>query len=121
MPSTAHASAFWHTIELLLETSDIVIDRPAGSRHPRYPDLIYPLAYGYLAGTQAADGNGIDVWVGSQPQRHISAIVCAVDLEKRDAEMKVLLGCTPEEIATVTAFHNQGTQAALAVLREWES
>jgi inorganic pyrophosphatase len=29
-----------------------------------YPDMIYPCDYGYLPGTVAADGDGIDVLVG---------------------------------------------------------
>ena len=120
MEDVTHARAFWSHVEQLLETSEMVIDRPAGSCHPRYPDLVYPLDYGYLLGTTAADGDGIDVWAGSLPQRRLTAIVCTVDLVKRDAEIKVLVGCTPEEIAIVVAFHNQGPQAALTVLRAEE-
>lgn len=33
--------------------------------YPCYPDLIYPIDYGYLAGTSAMDGGGIDVWCGT--------------------------------------------------------
>lgn len=58
---------FWCKLDELVQSGDLVIDRPQGSAHPRYPDIIYPLDYGYLAGTTAADGEGIDVWVGSLP------------------------------------------------------
>ena len=60
---------FWAAAEQLLATSEIVIDRPKGSQHPRRPEAIYPVAYGYLRGTTAADGEGIDIWVGSRSQR----------------------------------------------------
>jgi hypothetical protein len=56
---------FWAAAEQLVATSEIVIDRPKGSRHPRLPEAIYPVAYGYLTGTTASDGEGIDIWVGS--------------------------------------------------------
>ena len=45
---------------------------------------------------EAMDGAGIDVWVGSQ-NKQIDAIMCIVDLMKRDSEIKILIGCTEEE------------------------
>jgi len=57
--------AFWQEIAQLAKTNSIIIDRPKGSAHPRYPKVIYPLDYGYLENTTAADGGGIDVWLGS--------------------------------------------------------
>lgn len=39
------------------------IDRPVGSRHPRHPDMIYPVNYGYVEGLLAADGAEQDVYV----------------------------------------------------------
>lgn len=40
------------------------------------------------------DGQGIDVWVGSDPHRKIDAIMCTVDILKKDSEIKILIGCT---------------------------
>ena len=53
-------SQFWNFLEKLVAEASIVIDRPCGSSHPRYPDFIYPVNYGYLDGTTAVDGNSID-------------------------------------------------------------
>lgn len=39
-----------------------VIDRPLGSRHPRHPDLIYPVNYGYVSGVLGGDGAEQDVY-----------------------------------------------------------
>lgn len=116
-----HSGRFWQHIERLVNASELVIDRPAGSRHPRFPEQAYPLDYGYLAGTATADGGGIDVWVGSLPGRRLSGVVCSVDLQKRDVEMKVLLGCTPDEMQCILAFHNSGSQAAMVMLYNEES
>ena len=42
------------------------------------------------------DGGGIDVWVGSGDKK-IDAIMCIVDLMKRDSEIKILIGCTDKK------------------------
>jgi inorganic pyrophosphatase len=70
---------YWTTVETLINSSKIVIDRPKGSSHPRYPTVVYPLDYGYLERTSSGDGNGIDVWIGSDKDRKLSAILCTVD------------------------------------------
>lgn len=101
-----YTSEFWSALDELVSHSNIVIDRPKGSAHPRYPDFIYPVDYGYLKGTFSMDGEGIDVWRGSDSSQTLTAIICTVDLVKRDSEVKLLLGCTEAEIQTILAFHN---------------
>jgi inorganic pyrophosphatase len=115
-----NSSSFWRALDALLQTSTLTIDRPKGSAHPRYPEFLYPLDYGYLEGTTSCDGAGIDAWVGSLPQKRLTALLCAVDLEKRDAEIKLLLGCTPEEAQQLLAIHNTGTQSAILLKRSDE-
>ena len=39
------------------------IDRPLGSRHPKNPDMIYPLNYGYVSDVFADDGEEQDVYI----------------------------------------------------------
>ena len=56
---------FWKALDELVNSSEIVIDRPRGSAHPRFPNFIYKVDYGYLKDTASMDGAGIDVWVGS--------------------------------------------------------
>ena len=100
-------SNYWAALDQLLADSEIVIDRPKNSAHPRYPEWIYPLDYGYLQNTSSMDGEGLDVWLGSDPTRRITAILCTVDLIKRDSEIKLLIGCTEEEKNIVLRFHNR--------------
>lgn len=99
-------SEFWGYLERLVESSEIIIDQPKGSQHSDYPDSIYPLDYGYLAGTTSADGSGIDVWVGSGDRKQTAGILVTVDLVKRDSEIKVLLGCDEDEMRTIVDFQN---------------
>jgi len=112
-------NGFWHKLDRLFAEHELIIDRPAGSRHPRYPEMVYPLDYGYLAGTQATDGDGIDVWVGNLPERAVTAVVCTIDILKRDTEVKILLGCTPQETQAILDFHNDDSdwQSAIAIER----
>ena len=97
---------FWKALDELVNNSEIVIDRPRGSAHPRFPDFIYKVDYGYLKDTVSMDGAGIDVWVGSG-DRKVDAIMCIVDLMKRDSEIKILIGCTEEEKLEVYKTHNE--------------
>ncbi len=97
---------FWKALDELVSNSVIVIDRPRGSAHPRFPDFIYKVDYGYLKDTASMDGAGIDIWVGSGDKK-IDAIMCIVDLMKRDSEIKILIGCTEEEKMEVYRTHNE--------------
>ena len=97
---------FWRSLDSLVDNSEIVIDRPKGTAHPKYPDFIYKVDYGYLKNTSSMDGAGIDVWIGSG-EKKIDAIMCIVDLMKRDSEIKILIGCTEEEKQIVYQTHNE--------------
>ena len=108
---------FWLKLEQLVATSNLKINRPRGTSHPRYPSFVYPLDYGYLQDTQAGDGAGIDVWIGSLSGKTVTAVICTVDLEKRDTEIKILLGCTSDETQTILNIHNTGSQSATLLLR----
>lgn len=105
---------FWDALDKLVSNSEIVIDRPKGTTHPKYPDFIYRVDYGYLKDTTSMDGAGIDVWIGSSVQK-VVAIMCIVDLMKKDSEIKILIGCTEEEIKIVYETHNE-TQFMKGVL-----
>lgn len=108
---------FWAYLDRLVASSRLVIDRPKGSHHPRYPALTYPVDYGYLEETTTVDGGGIDVWAGSIPDQALSALLLTVDLQKRDVEVKLLLGCTEAEQQIILDFHNDGLMCAVRVLR----
>ncbi|MBO5160164.1 MAG: inorganic pyrophosphatase [Lachnospiraceae bacterium] len=97
---------FWNALDELVSNSKIVIDRPQGTPHPKYPNFIYKVDYGYLQNTSSMDGAGIDVWVGTA-EKKIDAIICTVDLMKKDSEIKILIGCTEEEKAIVYETHNE--------------
>jgi inorganic pyrophosphatase len=98
---------FWQAMSELAASKHVVIDRPKGTIHPRHPDMVYPLDYGYIDGTSAADGDGIDVWIGSQSGHILTGILCTFDTIKKDAEIKLLLGCSHDDVETIIDFLGQ--------------
>jgi coenzyme F420-0:L-glutamate ligase/coenzyme F420-1:gamma-L-glutamate ligase len=108
---------FWDYLDRLVTSSLLVIDRPKGSRHPRYPSMIYPLDYGYLEGTTTVDGGGIDLWLGSLSSQALDSVVMTVDLHRRDTELKLLLGCTDQDKLTILRFLNENSMRATLVPR----
>lgn len=71
----------------------VVIDRPLGSTHPRFPDLIYPVNYGELLGTLSGDGQPIDAYLLGWPEPVATAegVVIAVLERLNDAEDKLVV------------------------------
>lgn len=98
---------FWQEMAQLIKTNAIIIDRPKRKPHPRYPDMIYPFDYGYLENTTAGDGDGIDVWIGTLKGKLLTGILCTFDTFKRDAEIKLLIGCTNEDVQIIRTFNNR--------------
>ena len=76
-----------------------IIDRPAGSRHPRYPEMVYPVNYGYVEGTIAGDGEEQDAYVlgTDEPLRTFEGIVIAVYHRFDDVEDKLIVSITEED------------------------
>ena len=97
---------FWSAIDTLVSSGKIVIDRPKGSAHSRFPLIRYDVDYGYIENATSMDGDGIGVGKGARSAEHVTAIICTVDLLKRDSEIKLLIGCTEDEMKTVCDFHN---------------
>lgn len=107
---------FWLALDKLISESEIIIDRPKGTKHPRY-DFIYEVDYGYLKYTTAMDGGGIDVWRGTCKAQSCNAIICTIDLLKKDSEIKILIGCTEDEEDIIMRFHNESEYMKGILLR----
>ncbi len=111
-------NSYWAALDQLVAGARVEIDRPAGSRHPRLAEIVYPLDYGYLVGTVSGDGVGIDVWLGASGDRRVTGLVATVDLFKKDAEQKILLGCSKAEADMIKKFHSSHQQHALLLWRD---
>ncbi len=105
----------------------LVIDRPLGSAHPRYPELIYPLNYGYIPDTVSDDGEEIDVYLRCVPEPVLeyTARVIAVLHRENDVEDKLVavpegMRFTRAQIEEHTAFQERyfGSVVILAEERD---
>lgn len=107
MTNLENNAYFWQKIDTLFFSSKCIISRPAGTVHLQYSNLVYPVDYGYLHDTLNAGQEGIDVYKGSKSVSFISTLVIAVDILKKDIEVKLLVGCTPAEEDMILRFLNQ--------------
>ena len=93
---------------------EIKIDRPLGSAHPKHPDLIYPVNYGFIPGVFGGDGEEMDVYLlgVDGPVFKSSAQIIAV-VHRLDDEEDKLVGApvgthfTKAEIEKSVAFQEQ--------------
>ena len=90
------------------------IDRPLGTAHPRHPDMIYPINYGFVSDVFAGDGAEQDVYVfgTDQPLSEYEGKVIAVYHRLNDCEDKWIVSLdnktyTDEEILEKISFQEQ--------------
>jgi inorganic pyrophosphatase len=93
---------------------DVTVDRPLGSRHPRHPDLVYPLNYGFVPGTRSGDGAPIDAYLLGldAPVATARGVVVAVVLRDDDVEDKLVVATdgdryAEDEISAAVAFQER--------------
>ena len=69
---------------------EVVVDRPVGSHHPIYQEMIYPLNYGYIPNIIGGDGEEQDAYILGVdiPIRNFCGTVIAVITRKNDNETK---------------------------------
>lgn len=91
-----------------------VMDRPLGSRHPRYPDMLYTVNYGCVPGVMAGDGAEQDVYVlgPTAPLETFDGVVIAVIHRFDDCEDKWVVAApgaryTAEDIRAAVAFQEK--------------
>lgn len=100
--------------DYLNQTVSVTMDRPLGSHHPEYPNLIYPLNYGYLPDTVSGDGEEIDAYIIGEfePLQKYTGIVVAVIHRLDDKEEKLVVANRPgrygaEQIRALTEFQER--------------
>ena len=95
------------------KTVTAIIDRPIGSRHPKYPNMIYPINYGYIENEVAFDGENLDVYVLGikEPLASFTGRVIAIIHRENDIEDKLVL-------ATEGHLYNQAEIAKAVEFQE---
>lgn len=92
----------------------VTVDRPLGSSHPDYPDMIYPVNYGYVAGVMAPDGEEQDAYILGidTPVKTFTGKIIAVVHRSDDVEEKWVVcpegqSFSKEDIALLIHFQEK--------------
>ena len=96
------------------KTVHVTVDRPLGSVHPNFKNIVYPVNYGFVKGIIAPDGEEQDVYILGidVPVKEFSGKIIAVIHRLNDVEDKWIVapeGCvfSKEEIIKATFFQEQ--------------
>lgn len=86
--------------EIIGRTVRGTVDRPMGTAHPRHPEMIYPLNYGYVDGVFAGDGGEQDVYLfgTDRPLERFEGRVIAVYRRFDDVEDKWIVSLDGEDV-----------------------
>lgn len=102
---------------------DVVIDRPIGSVHPKYEDMIYPLNYGFIPNVFGGDGEELDVYLMglNVPVKECKAKVIAIVHRHNDVEDKLVaapegMSFTKMEIEDAVRFQEQYFESEIEIL-----
>ena len=92
----------------------LLVDRPLGTSHPNFPDLIYPVNYGFVPDTRTGDGEEVDAYVlgVDAPLKRFAGQCIAVIHRLDDVEGKLVVAppgtsFTAEEIKVATQFQER--------------
>lgn len=101
----------------------VTVDRPLGSYHPEHPDMYYPVNYGYIEGTMAADAEEEDAYIlgVSEPVAEFTGRVIAIINREDDVEHKWVVApegviFTGEEIVELTRFQERYFKSKITLL-----
>lgn len=99
---------------MLGKSVTVKIDRPLGSAHPDYPDMIYPVNYGYVEDIIADDGEEQDAYIlgVDTPLDTFTGKVIAIIHRENDIEDKWVVApddmtFTEKEILSLTHFQEK--------------
>ena len=101
----------------------VTVDRPIGSRHPKYPDLLYPVNYGYIKGIIAPDGEEQDAYIlgVKEAVKEFSGGLIAIIHREDDVEDKWVIApegvsFSKEEIKEATYFQEKYFKSKITLL-----
>ena len=106
---------FWQKVDAAYMSGDYKCIYKKGSRHPHYPELIFPCDYGHVN----IDGDNevaLKVFKGSEREKVNSLVVCANLLEK-DLSTIVLVGVSNDEEEAILSFLNSNDFQKTIIVR----
>lgn len=117
--SIYHPQKMTKATDFLNKTVHVIIDRPLGSKHPKF-NMIYPINYGYIPETKSGDDEEIDAYVLgiSDPLSTFYGICIAIIHRTNDNDDKLVvvpegLIISDEKIRQATFFQEQYFQSKI--------
>ncbi|MDD6560626.1 MAG: Inorganic pyrophosphatase [Lactimicrobium massiliense] len=98
---------FWQKVDTLFLSGKLALTKKKGEAHDTFRNLVYPTDYGHLGDTKSTTAEGVSVYAGSGDRSQITALVVAADILTKELDVKMLIGCTEEEVMAVLRFLNQ--------------
>lgn len=102
------------SVEYIGKIIFVKVDRPIGSTHPNYPDLTYPINYGFVPNTISGDGEELDCYIlgENQPLKEYTGKCIAVIHRTNDDDDKLVIvpvnsDFTDSEIRHLTDFQEK--------------
>jgi inorganic pyrophosphatase len=102
------------------EVVKVIVDRPLGSVHPVYKDMIYPMNYGYVEGIFAFDKEEQDAYIlgVTEPLKEFTGVVIAIVIRRNDVESKWVvapegMNFSKKEISDMIWFQEQFFQSEI--------
>lgn len=97
------------------KTVTVEIDRPIGTPHPKHPEIIYPVNYGYIPNVIGGDGEELDVYVLGIDERITEPVELRIIgiVYRRDDDEDKLVGApegktfSVEEMERIIHFQEQ--------------
>lgn len=110
------------------KTVTIKMDRPIGSIHPKHPDLVYPINYGYIPNVFGGDGEELDVYLlgVDVPVEEYTARIIGIVHRRNDVEDKLI--AAPEgfyfdqqQMAKAVCFQEQYYESEIEIYDEFNN
>ena len=108
------ASSINEVQEYIGKEIKVIIDRPIGTHHPKFPDLIYLVNYGYVPNTISGDGEELDCYIlgEDKPLKEYEGICIAVIHRQNEDDDKLIIApkdqsFTNDEIKLLTNFQEK--------------
>lgn len=111
---------FWQKLDTLILSLDYNMKRVKGDVHPEYPNLVYPIEYGYLVDPDHDHRVVTKLFKGSMGMRRCDAIIVGVDILQKGMDIKCLVGCTDHEQVQILEFLNQTAFQKTVLIRRNE-
>ena len=108
---------FWQKVDTLFLSGNLKMEKKKGEVHSTFGNLIYPTDYGHLVDAKSAGESGVSVYAGSLNRSEISALVIAADILTKELDVKLLIGCSDEEIEDILRFLNQTDYQKTVLIR----